>query len=90
MAIILSNLNRFTTSFTGRFLGKFAVNYLLAIPPLLAYFATLSCETLVSENKTNDKLQGSLAMYVRCGGVVNNQILKKFVAESISKKIEDQ
>jgi len=44
----------------------------------------------MSENKTNDKLQGSLAMYVRCGGVVNNQILKKFVAESISKKIEDQ
>ena len=32
MAIILSNLNRFTIFFTARFLGKFAVNWLLNIP----------------------------------------------------------
>jgi len=30
----------------------------------------------------NDKLQGSVATYLRCGGVVNNQIKKGFVAES--------
>jgi len=36
----------------------------------------------------NDKLQGSVAVYLRCGGVVNNQI-KKCLLRSISeKKIE--
>jgi len=35
MATILSNLNRFTFFFTGRLLGKFAVNWLLKIPPLV-------------------------------------------------------
>jgi len=33
--------------FTGRFLGKFAVKWILKVPPLLAYVATLPCETLV-------------------------------------------
>jgi len=50
MAIILSNLNRFTF-FTERFLGKFAVKWLLKIPRHLAYVATLLFETLMSENK---------------------------------------
>jgi len=60
--------------FTERFHGKFAVKSLLTIPPLLAYFATLPCETLMSENKQiNNKLQGSVATYLRCGGIVNNQ-----------------
>ena len=53
MAIILSNLNRFSkfSNFTGRFVGKFAVKYLLKIPPPLAYVATLPCETIMSEKK---------------------------------------
>ena len=37
------------------------------------------CETLglISANQAiNDKLQGSVATYLRCGGVVNNQIKK--------------
>ena len=51
MAIILSNLNWFTKIFTGRFLGKFSVNRLLKLPPVLAYVATLPCVTLLSENK---------------------------------------
>ena len=51
MAIILSNLDWFTIFFTARFLGTFAVNWLLQFPPLLAYVATLPCETFVSENK---------------------------------------
>jgi len=50
MAIILSNLNRFTF-FTERFLGKFAVKWLLKIPRHLAFVATLLFETLMSENK---------------------------------------
>jgi len=40
VAIILPNRNRFAEFFfTGRFLGKFAVNWLLKIPPLIAYVA---------------------------------------------------
>jgi len=51
MAMILSNLNRFTIFFSGRFLGKFAIKWLLKIPPHLAYVATLPHETVMSENK---------------------------------------
>jgi len=50
---------------------------ILNIQPHLAYVATLPCETLISAKKAvNDKLQGSVATYLRCGGVVNNQIKK--------------
>jgi len=42
-----------------------------------SYAATLPCETLMSAKQAiNDKLQGSIATYLRCGGVVNNQIKK--------------
>jgi len=34
--------------FTGRFLDKFAVKWILKIPPHLEYVATLPCETLMS------------------------------------------
>jgi len=78
MAIILSNLNRFTVFSLEDFFGKFAVRYVLKIPPHLAYVATLPCETLMSAKQAiNDKLQGSVAAYLRCGGVVNNQIKKR-------------
>jgi len=50
---------------------------ILNIPPHLAYVATLPCETLMlAKQAINDKLQGSVATYFRCGGVVNNQIKK--------------
>ena len=72
MTIILSNLSRFTKVFTGRFLVKFAVKCILKIPPHLAYVATLPCETLMSAKQAiNDKLQGSVAAYLRCGGIFN-------------------
>jgi len=75
MTIILSILNRFKNFFIGRFPGKFAVQCILKIPPHLAYVATLPCETLMSAKQAiNDKLQGSVDTYLRCGGVVNNQI----------------
>ena len=32
----------------------------------------------------NDKLQGSVDTYLRCGGVVNNQV-RRFIAESVSE-----
>jgi len=77
MAIILSNLNRFTIFFTGRFVGKFVVKRILKIPPHLARVATLPRETLMSAKQAiNDKLQGSVAAYLRFGGAVNNQIKK--------------
>jgi len=42
-----------------------------------SYAATLPCETLMSAKQAiNDKLQGSVAAYLRCGEVVNNQIKK--------------
>jgi len=45
------------------------------MPPHLAYVATLPCETLISAKQAiNDKLQGSVATYLRRGGVVNNRI----------------
>jgi len=77
MTIIMSILNRFTNFYSERFLGKFAVKCILNIPPHLAYVATLPCETLMSAKQAiNNKLQGSLATYLRCGGFVNNQIMK--------------
>jgi len=77
MTTILSYVNRFKEYFTARFLGKFVVKRILKILPHLAYVATLTCETLTSAKQAiNDKLQGSVATYLRCGGVVNNQIEK--------------
>ena len=77
VTIILSIPNQFTKIFTGRFLSKFAVKWILNIAPHLAYVATLFCETLMSAKQAiNDKLQGSVATYLRRGGVVNNQIKK--------------
>ena len=72
MTIILPNLNRFTKFFTWRFLGKFAVKRILKIPPHLAHVATV----MSAKQAINDKLQGSVATCLRCGGVVNNQIKK--------------
>jgi len=61
----------------GKFLAKFVVKWIFKIPPHLAYVATLPCETLISAKQAlNDKLQGSVATHLRCGGVVNNQIRK--------------
>jgi len=50
---------------------------LLKIPAHLAYVATLPCEALMSAKQAlNDKLQGIVAAYLRCGGIANNQIKK--------------
>jgi len=44
----------------------------LKIPPHLAYIATLPCETLISAKQAlNNKLQGSVAAHLKCGGIVN-------------------
>jgi len=76
MTIILSNVNRYK-KITGRFPVKFVVNWILQISPHLAYVATLPCETLMSVKQAiNNKLQGSVATYLRYSGVVDNQIKK--------------
>jgi len=75
--ITLLNLNRLKKILTGRFRGKFVVKWILKIPPHLAYVATLPCETItLAKQAINDKLQGSVATYLRCNWVVNNQIKK--------------
>jgi len=74
--IIWSNLKRLK-KFTGKFYGKFAVKWILKIPPHLVYVATLPCETLMSiKQAINDKLQDTVATYLRCAGIVNNEIKK--------------
>jgi len=64
--LILTDLQFF---FTGRFIGKFVVKWILKIPPHLAYVTTLPYKTLISaKQKIKDKLQGSVATYLRYGG----------------------
>jgi len=56
------------------------------MPPFLACVATLPCKTLISAKQAiNDKLQGTVAACLTCGGVVNNQI-KKGLLLSLSVK----
>jgi len=85
----VTNINRFQIYFfILRFLSKFAVKWISKIPPHFACVATLPCETLMSAKQAiNDKLQGSVATYLRCGEVVNNQI-KKGLLLSVSKKLK--
>jgi len=59
MVIILSNVKRFTKDFTGRFLAKFAVKWLLKILPLPTYVAALSCENINVGKKR-------LTIYYKC------------------------
>ena len=90
MTIILSSLNRFNNFFIGRFLSKFAVKGILGIliPPHLEYVATLPCETFMSAKQViNDKLQGSVATYVKCDGVVNNRIKKALLLSVLVNKV---
>jgi len=87
MAIILSNLNGLK-NFTGRFFSKFDLQLnVYEIPPHQACVATLPCETLMSAKQAiNDKLQGSVATYLRCVWIVNNRINKCLLLNLIVKK----
>ena len=76
--------------FTGRFLGKFVIKWILKIPPHIAYVATLACETLTAAKQAiGDKLQCSVATYFRCGGVVN-QTRKGLLLSLSVKKISNR
>jgi len=77
VTIILSNLKQFLKKLTGKFLCKVVVKWVLKLPSHPACVATLPCETLMSAKQAiNDKLQNSVAAYLRCGEIVNNQIKK--------------
>ena len=50
-------------------------------------YSTLPCETLMSAKQANnEKLQGTVAAYLRCDGVVNNQIKKGLLLSLKIKK----
>ena len=78
MTIILSNRSRLQTFFSLKeSLVNFAVECILNVPPHLAYIATLPCETVVSAKQAiNDKLQGSVAAYLRCDGLLITKLRK--------------
>ena len=58
------------------------------IPSHLAYVGALPCETLMSVKQAlNDKLQGGVAAYLKCGGIVNNQIKKGSLWAKILKSV---
>jgi len=74
---------------TGRFLSKFAVKWILKISTHLAYVAILPRETIMSAKQAlNDRLQGSVAAYLRCNGIVNNQIKNGLLLSLCVKKIK--
>ena len=78
MTIILSIPNRFENFFSLKdSFVNLQLNGYQKNTSHLAYVATLPCETLVSAKQAiNDKLQRSVATYLRCDRVVNNQIKK--------------
>ena len=72
-------MNQLKKNFTGRLIGKFVVKWILKIPTHLVYVATLPCETLVSAKQViNYKLQGSVATYLRCGGLLITKLGKAY------------
>ena len=87
VTLILSNDNRLKNPLEDS-LVNFKVKWILKIPPHLAHVATLPCETVMSAKQAlNDKLQGSVAAHLRCGGVVNNQIKKGILLSLRVKEI---
>jgi len=40
----------------------------------------------VTNQTISDELQSSVAIYLKCGDIVNNQIKKKFTAKSVGEK----
>jgi len=62
---------------------------MVKLPSFFAYVATLLCETSSSAKQaTNDKIKGSVTTYLRCDGVVNNQIKKGLLLSLRVKKMK--
>jgi len=65
--------------FSRKFLVKFVVRWISKLPPHLAYVATLPCETLMpAKQAINDKLQGSVATYLRYDGLLITKLRKVY------------
>jgi len=88
--LILSNLNRFSKFFAKTIFSKFAVKYLLKIPLKSALCCQVCHTTLWNNNVTKqaNRLQGCVATFLKCGGVVNNQINKGLLLSLPVKKIK--
>ena len=90
MAIILSNLTRVSFFCTGRFCSKFAVNRLFKIHPTIP---CVCCHTTLwnlnaRKQAIKDKLHGSVATYVRCGGLPISKFKKKLLLSLSVKKFK--
>ena len=80
--------------FSLTFSSNFAAKFFIKDPPHLICIATLPCETLMSENERqsqtnaviNNKLQGTVVTYLRCGGISNNQIKDGLLLSAPVKK----
>jgi len=68
----------FQSFFTDRFISKYATKLSLTTPPYLKHISALACEISILENwqkseaciVINDKSQGSVATYLRRGGLI--------------------
>jgi len=73
MTLILSNLYMIYETLSLE--DFFGVNLQYPTAPYTCCYTSLS-NINASKKALNDKLQGSVAAYLRCGGVVHNQIKK--------------
>ena len=84
----------FQNFFAVRFFSKSAAKYLLKLSPHLICVAALPYETVMSENERqlqsnvviNDKLQGTVVTYLRCGGIFSDRIKKGLLLSLPVKK----
>ena len=72
MTTVLSNLNRLNFFSLEDFLVNLQLKSHRTLHLLLYYLETL----MSAKQAINGKLQGSVATYIRCAGVVNKQIKK--------------
>jgi len=81
MITIMQNLNRFKNFLLEDSLVNLQLKGYLkshrTLYMLLCICCCICCKTLLSAKQViNDKLQGSVVTYLRCGGVVINRIKK--------------
>ena len=86
MTIIVLNRNRFKNFFSlQKFLAKICSKMDIKTPTAPCICCYIETVMSAQQKAINDKLQDSLATYLRCDGVVNNQI-KKGLLLSLSVK----
>jgi len=77
MAVILSNLDLFSKFFHPKILLQICCKVLIRDPTKHCMcWHTILWNIDVRKQAINDKLQGSVTAYSRCGGIVNNHIKK--------------